>query len=225
MGCVVAFSNLISVLTWPIQVKPKYLEGLKVDDVSSKKSLKVGTMARKYVTFDIWSVGSETGEDTFVGGEEIRHLKCLLPRKKKGKLYEGEHNPTLPHTSAKRFIAPRGIARHLVLSAQPAKPTPPEPGSIPPKDPTSGKYQNPHREGYSEELLTHAFAPIGSHAVKPVDADATMEVDEDAKTALPASPSKKEKKEKEKSKKRKGAAEEVEEAPATKKSKKSKSSA
>jgi hypothetical protein len=72
-------------------VKPKYLENLQLDkpisSVSPQSAL-VGILKRKHMTFDIWSVGD--GDDQPVGGEELKDLSCLLPRKKKnGKLYPG----------------------------------------------------------------------------------------------------------------------------------------
>lgn len=194
------------------QVKAKYLEGATIANASSSQSTKVGSVKRKHATFDVWSVGAETPDDCPVTGEEIRHLSCLLPRKKKGKLYP----------------APRGIARHLVLAAQPVDPSAPSLDSIPPKDAKSGKYQNPPRQCYSDDRLMHSFAPYGSHTTitQPEEKDAEMDVDE-----APASPKQKRKEvevllTKTKSKKRKGAAPEVaEEAPAPKKKKKSKVSA
>ena len=153
----------------------------------------------------MWSVGAETPDDCPVTGEEIRALSCLLPRKKKlGKLYP----------------APRGIARHLVLSAQAVEPSAPTPESIPPKNEKNGKYVNPPRQCYADDRLTHSFAPIGSHTtVVRKEKEAEMDVDEETEKKLQVEeeevPSKKSK-----SKKRKG----VEEAPAPKK-KKSKVSA
>lgn len=166
-------------------------------------------MKRKHATFDVWSVGAETPDDCPVAGEEIRHLSCLLPRRKKGKLYP----------------APRGIARHLVLAAQPVDPSAPSQDSIPPKDAKSGKYQNPSRQCYSDDRLTHSFAPYGSHTTiaHSDEKDAGMDVDETS-----TSPKQKEVEvpsKKTKGKKRKGAAAETaEDAPAPKK-KKSKASA
>ncbi|KAF6758224.1 hypothetical protein DFP72DRAFT_888419 [Ephemerocybe angulata] len=191
------------VIRVPDGVKAKYLEGAKIADVSSTKSMKVGTVKRKHATFDVWSVGSERADDSPVAGEEIRSLSCLLPRKKKkGKLYP----------------APKGIARHLVLAAQPVVPTAPE--SILPKNESTGKYQNPPRQSYTEDWLTHSFAPIGSHTTVPASEDDKMELEYPPEEQVVPSPKKS------KSKKRKGAsAENVEDAPAPKKVKKSKASA
>lgn len=56
---------------------------------SLSENATVGTLNRKHVSYDIWSLGDNTGEQS-VGGEEIRGISCLLPRKKKnGKLYKG----------------------------------------------------------------------------------------------------------------------------------------
>ena len=76
-------------------MKPKYLENLQlhkpISSVSSShRSGLVGTLKRKHTTFDIWSVGDSDDDDQPVGGEELKGLSCLLPRKKKkGKLYPG----------------------------------------------------------------------------------------------------------------------------------------
>ena len=72
-------------------MKPKYLENLRlhkpISSVSPQSAL-VGVLKRKHTTFDIWSVGDS--DDQPVGGEELKGLSCLLPRKKKkGKLYPG----------------------------------------------------------------------------------------------------------------------------------------
>ena len=66
--------------------------------ISSTKSqsTRVGVLKRKHTTFDIWSVGLNDGEQP-VGGEEMKSLSCLLPRKKKkGDLYPGI--PNFPKT-------------------------------------------------------------------------------------------------------------------------------
>jgi hypothetical protein len=71
-----------------VQVKPKYLENVKIDVPSSSRSATVGVLNRKHRSYDIWLVGDDDGQ--LIGGEEIRGLSCLLPRKKKnGKLYQG----------------------------------------------------------------------------------------------------------------------------------------
>ena len=72
-------------------MNPKYLDNLQlqkpISSVSPGSGL-VGTLKRKHTTFDIWSVGDS--DDQPVGGEELKGLSCLLPRKKKkGKLYPG----------------------------------------------------------------------------------------------------------------------------------------
>jgi len=74
-----------------LQVKPKYLENIKIDVPSSSKSALVGTVKRKHTSYDIWSVGADSEDTPVIGGEEIKNLTCLLPRtSKKGKLYPGE---------------------------------------------------------------------------------------------------------------------------------------
>jgi hypothetical protein len=76
-------------------VKPKYLENAKVELPSSSKSARIGTLNRKHATYDIWSVG-DNDDDQPVGGEEIKGLSCLLPKKSKnGKLFRGDHLPSV----------------------------------------------------------------------------------------------------------------------------------
>lgn len=70
-----------------IQVKPKHLENMSIDLSSSSC---VGTLERKRAAFDLWTIGGESEGDAPIGGEEIKDIVCLLPRKsKKGKLYQG----------------------------------------------------------------------------------------------------------------------------------------
>jgi len=147
----------------PDGVNPKHLETLKIEQPSSTHNMRVGTLVRKHATFDIWSVAGDD-DDNEVGGEEVKGLSCLLPRKRKqGKLYQ----------------APKPIAHRFVVSAQAVRPTP---------DPSHGvrsggggalKYKNPPRHKYPKELLKHRFMPYGSQApddaaVLSVDADVEM---------------------------------------------------
>ncbi|RXW21814.1 hypothetical protein EST38_g4029 [Candolleomyces aberdarensis] len=208
------------VIRAPAAIKAKYLDGLNLEGLESSKSLVVGNLKRKTMDFDVWSVGEEDADG--VVGEEIRQLSCLVPRKKKGKLYR----------------VPRGIARRLVLSAGPAKPQAPSEESLPSKNSNTGKYQNPPRHSYPDELLTHSFAPYGSHTTvgakpQPEDVDMDEPEEEELEPPPPAqprrdpeveAPKQKEKKSSSKGKKRKGEGEDAA-APAPKKSKKSKSSA
>lgn len=53
-------------------------------------------------------------------------------------------------------VAPKEIARHLVVSAQPSKAVPPENQSI--------LHQNSSRLSYPRELLKHHFVPYGARA-------------------------------------------------------------
>ncbi|KAJ7765762.1 hypothetical protein B0H16DRAFT_1524299 [Mycena metata] len=178
----------------PDGVKPKYLETAQLElsgpsKRDSRKSAKMGMLQRKHVAYDIWSVGDDVPEELPIGGEEVKGLSCLLPRKsKKGKLYN----------------AP-AIARTLVMSAQSVKPTP---------DPARAVYKNPPREVHPKELLTHKFVPYGA-AGEVADANANaarattpMEVDAGSKVLVPVTPAAKSKgdkaEKKSKGKKRKG---------------------
>jgi hypothetical protein len=65
----------------------------------------------------------------------------------------------LPHYSSifvsfrffSRNAAPKPVTRHLVVAARPAKPT----------NPDAAVFENPKREAYPEEVLTHRFRPYG----------------------------------------------------------------
>ncbi|KAI0628784.1 hypothetical protein C8Q77DRAFT_1161814 [Trametes polyzona] len=138
----------------PDGLKPKYLQEAKLDlSSSSSKTARLGSIDRKSNTYDVWNLGEDEADT--VGGEELRGLEALLPRKKHGgKLYQ----------------APKPFARRLVISARPTLPTP---ESSPETFPVL--HENPPRPKYPQELLTHKFMPLGSLA--PVEDDAAMEVD------------------------------------------------
>jgi len=164
----------------PEGVKPKFLENVPIDLPSSSQSKRVGVLNRKHVSYDIWSVADD--DELPVGGEEIRGLSCLLPRKKKnGKLYR----------------APKPIARHIVLSAQDVLPTPNP--SVPTASDSAQIYQNPPRQSYPKELLKHRFMPygslVGNNDVNAAqDKDVDMDGDAEGKGSQPklgASPGKK----------------------------------
>ncbi|KAF5374578.1 hypothetical protein D9757_010162 [Collybiopsis confluens] len=165
----------------PNGIKPKHLENLSIDLPPSKsrpKSSKVGVLNRKTEDYDVWTVnlhnsnvasssssadriigGVEVSGDAgdnagagVIGGEEMKGLTCLLPRRKKKKK-SGE---------AEFFIAPRPITRHLVLTAQPPKPSLSSSPS-PDKDSSiSIPTQNPPRFSYPKEMLKHRFVAFGS---------------------------------------------------------------
>ncbi|KAF9453712.1 hypothetical protein P691DRAFT_719171 [Macrolepiota fuliginosa MF-IS2] len=218
------------VLRVPDNVKPKHLEGLSLDlpSSSSKKgkqtTTRVGTLNRKHNSYGIWSLGGDdsTPADTsMVGGEELKSLSCLLPRKsKKGRLY-----PT-----------PKPITRHIIVSAQPPQPTSPDSST------STTMHQNPPRHKYPSELLTHQFMPYGSLVdsdkvsdlvMMEVDNNVTTQLDVDEKEGKKTKKKKNKtevgadgegvEKEKKKSKKRKGEDAEAADAP-VKKSKKAKTS-
>lgn len=145
----------------PDSVKPKNLDGLEIDVPSSSRSGQVGSLSRKSAVYDIWSMGDD--DTDFAGAEELRGLTCLLPRRKKmGKLY----------------IAPKEITRHLVVSAQPSRASPPEHPSI--------LHQNPPRPSYPKELLKHHFVPYGAKLSIHSD-HATMDTDVQAEGGVTGS--------------------------------------
>ncbi|CAA7260898.1 unnamed protein product [Cyclocybe aegerita] len=199
----------------PEGIKPKHLANLEVDVPSSSKSSCIGTLQRKHAAFDFWSVGDDDSQPT--GGEEIKSLSCLLPRKsKKGKLYP----------------APKPIAHRIVVAAQAIIPTPPT-------DAGATQYTNPPRHSYSKEVLKHKFMPTGSmvDVTSSHTEDVVMAEVEAISTSDQSSPKKRREQlatvepepdveknaKKSKGKKRKGDVADTSEMPA-KKSKKSKSS-
>ncbi|KAI1791508.1 hypothetical protein LXA43DRAFT_418798 [Ganoderma leucocontextum] len=154
------------VLRVPDGLKPKHLENVKIEAPSSSKTARIGSIDRKSTAYDVWSLGDDDAEA--VGGDELRAVSCLLPRRKKnGKLYQ----------------APHAISRRLVISTRPTLPTPPasSPGSSP------VVHQNPPRPRHPPELLKHRFAPLGSLA--PVEDSTEMDVDP-APTSQPSKSSK-----------------------------------
>ncbi|KAJ7611728.1 hypothetical protein FB45DRAFT_803788 [Roridomyces roridus] len=154
----------------PDSVKPKHLKTAQISlspaaKRDSKKTEKMGTLPRTKVTYDIWSVGDDAPDDLPVGGEEIKSLSCLLPRKsKKGKLY----------------VAPTPIARTIVLSAQDAIPTPAPDAST--------EYKNPPREKYPVEVLKHSFVPYGAAIPQVERASTPTPMQVDAEVLVPDTP-------------------------------------
>ncbi|KAG0692385.1 hypothetical protein DFH29DRAFT_985796 [Suillus ampliporus] len=127
----------------PDSIKSKHFDGLEIDAPSSSRSGQVGSLSQKGTVYDMVD-----------GAEELRGLSCLLPRKRK---------------SGKLYMAPKEIARHFVVSAQPTIATPPEHPSI--------LHQNPPRLSYPKELLKHSFVPYG--AKLSINSDhASMDVDD-----------------------------------------------
>ncbi|KJA21031.1 hypothetical protein HYPSUDRAFT_55692 [Hypholoma sublateritium FD-334 SS-4] len=131
----------------PESIKPKHLDKLEVTFSTSSQTACIGTLNRKYSSFDIWSIGD--GDEQPVGGEEIKSLSCLLPRKgKKGEFYP----------------EPKPIARHLVINAQPIRPTHTSPAVR----------QNPPRFSYPQEVLKHRYVPYGSVDAAAAELDAMV---------------------------------------------------
>ncbi|KAF7294636.1 hypothetical protein MIND_01000200 [Mycena indigotica] len=129
--------NELWLIRIPDGVKPKYLESAELHvPKEAGKTAKIGTIPRKRMAYDVWTLGESDETELPVCGEEIKGVSCLLPRRsKKGRLY----------------AAPKAIARTLVIAAQEATPT----GSMP-------VYQNPPREMHPKELLKHSFVPYGA---------------------------------------------------------------
>ncbi|KAI9436317.1 hypothetical protein H4582DRAFT_1816817 [Lactarius indigo] len=179
----------------PTAVKAKNLQGIQV--LSSPSIVgRVGELSRKSTAYDIWSRfspsssssssrggGSGDRHQPHVGAEELNGLSVLLPRKRKG---------------GKLFLAPKPIARHLIVAARPAEPTRGDAVS----DPTA--FQDPPREAYPDEALTHRFRPYGDPGdppPAPPEDQMDLGVDDDKHAEEGGA---KEKKEKERRKKRRG---------------------
>ncbi|KAI9453737.1 hypothetical protein F5148DRAFT_1232209 [Russula earlei] len=144
----------------PNAVKARSLQRV---EISSRMSGLVGDLHRKSTAYDLWALEpvvsggthasrdeSESGDQDVPGGtaatlvavgaEELRNLSVLLPcKRREGKLY----------------LARKPVTRHLVVATRPARPTKPDTGS------GATAYQNPKREAYPEEVLTHRFHPYG----------------------------------------------------------------
>jgi len=135
----------------PDSIRPKNIENLKLDyPPSSPQSVRVGQFERKHAKYDVWSLGEGSREvdndeavSEFVGGEELKDLVCLLPRKRK---------------DGKLFLAPKPISRRLVLCASPALPASSDASPAGP----AFVHQNPQRHSYPKEFLKHRFMPYGS---------------------------------------------------------------
>ena len=60
------------------------------------------------------------------------------------------------------LVAPKPVTRHLVVTARPAEPTRSGPAS------DLATFQNPPREAYPDEALTHRFRPYGDPGDPPL---------------------------------------------------------
>ncbi|KIM61112.1 hypothetical protein SCLCIDRAFT_915300 [Scleroderma citrinum Foug A] len=137
----------------PDSIKAKHLEGLEIAPPVSLRTARLGGLTRKNVTHDVWSIGDD--DIDVMGGDDVRGLSCLLPRKKK---------------KGKLCIAPKAITRHIIVSAQPPLPTPPENQPI--------VHQNPARPSYSQDMLKRQFLPYGARSqLNETTAEGPMEVD------------------------------------------------
>ena len=147
------------------------MSGLEIDSHSSSRTAHIGRLARKHTSYDVWSIGDDDAE--FAGGEELRGLSCLLPRRRKdGKLYIGEGLVFFALRSLRSHTpsAPKRISRQIVISAQPSIATAPEHQPV--------VYQNPPRPSYPKDVLKHTFIPYGARSEKTLAEDSVMDVDE-----------------------------------------------
>lgn len=156
---------------------------MKLEASTSVKTTKVGSVDRKHTSYDVWSLGEDQTEH--VGGEEIKGLSCLLPRQKKGgKLYQGKKLARRGFFTILmlplKTLAPKPIARHLVVTARPALPTLESSLEQSTSNSASPVCKNPPRPRYPRELLKHRFMPLGSLAptADSVDSPESMDVDQ-----------------------------------------------
>lgn len=178
-GCKSSSSLAPSLTDCLPQLKPKHLQDIELDSPSSSQTSRMGSIDRKHASYDVWSLGDSPSDH--VGGEELKRLSCLLPRKSKGgKLYRGA-SYVLPCSVLIKVtsIAPKPIARHIVVTAKPAEATPAETA----EEQGATLYKNPPRPRYPLEVLKHRFVPLG--ALAPTDAPDAMDIDQPA----PAVPS------------------------------------
>src|SRR6266851_7301618 len=92
---------------------------------------------------------------------------CLLECSEDGADHARHTHRTHPSLIAHQFsfsfrffsrnAAPKPVTRHLVVAARPAKPTKPD----------AAAFENPKREAYPEEVLTHRFRPYGDPGDPP----------------------------------------------------------
>ncbi|KAK0458612.1 uncharacterized protein EV420DRAFT_1224310, partial [Desarmillaria tabescens] len=122
----------------PENMKIKYLENVTIEMPQGSSSANIGKISRKSHSYDVWNVGNDGGP---FGGDEVGDLECLLPRKSK---------------KDDMYLAPRSIARRLVISETAVVPTTAENQADEP-------YINPPRPSYPKELLKHSFKPYGSN--------------------------------------------------------------
>jgi hypothetical protein len=105
--------------------------------------------------------------------------------------------PLVSFTRTTPLVAPKPVTRHLVVTARPAEPTRPAPGGAA-SDPAT--FENPPREAYPDEVLTHRFRPYGDPGdPPPAPPEDQMDDHEHAEEGA-------KEKEKEKRKKRRGEA-------------------
>ncbi|KAI9570754.1 hypothetical protein HD554DRAFT_2018135 [Boletus coccyginus] len=136
----------------PAEVKAKHLKGLEINPPSSSsRTARIGGLTTKNASYDAWSIGDDDAED--VGGEELRGLSCLLPRKsKQGKLY----------------IAPECASRHIVISPHPSVP----------KAPSPRDFQKRPRPSYPKDVYKHSFVPYGARSGQARSEALSMDVDD-----------------------------------------------
>ncbi|KAK0210184.1 hypothetical protein DFS33DRAFT_1251476 [Desarmillaria ectypa] len=132
----------------PENMKTKYLENVTVEIPQDSSSANIGKISRRSHSYDIWSVGNDDGPF----GDEIGDLECLLPRKSR---------------KDDMYLAPRSIARRLVISETAVVPTAAE-------NQANEPYKNPPRPSYPKELLKHSFKPYGSNTKQPAADDAMV---------------------------------------------------
>ncbi|KZT36200.1 hypothetical protein SISSUDRAFT_87909 [Sistotremastrum suecicum HHB10207 ss-3] len=123
----------------PPNIQTKDLDGVKLQ-TTKEKGGKVGSFTASNADYDVWSLG---GSNVPVGGEEMKGLRCLLPRRKKG---------------GKLYLAPKiALDNNLVVTLK----------STESDNAASVDTARPPRFSYPEERLNGRFIPYGSQTGGP----------------------------------------------------------
>ncbi|KAG8217136.1 hypothetical protein J3R82DRAFT_5194 [Butyriboletus roseoflavus] len=158
-------------------IKAKHLNGFEIDPPSLSQTTRVGCLTRKTTSYDVWSIGDDDAE--VAGGEELRGLSCLLPRKrKKGKLYIGKRHYFFIHDCLFRSYAPsalKHVSHHIVISTQPPIATALQYQPV--------VYQNTPHASYPKDMLKHSFVPYGARSEQSRSGDMSIDAD-DGETAV-----------------------------------------
>src|SRR6266702_5188662 len=106
---------------------------------------------------------------------------CRVSEKAESSFSVGAVSFIFKHSHAQHpLVAPKPVTRHLVVAARPAEPTRSGPGDAA-SDPAT--FQNPPREAYPDEALTHRFRPYGDPGEPPPPPEDQLDLDMDDRHA------------------------------------------